>query len=53
MHFRKEKKKKKAFSYFYLNEFNVKDGFGNRTVTKIFDALSNEKKVWKKNKYTT
>ena len=49
MHFRK----KKTFSYFFLNEFNEKDDFGNCTVTKIFDAPSNDKKVWKKNKYAT
>ena len=35
-----------------LNEFNLKDGFENYTVAKIFDAPSNEKKVWKKKKKT-
>ena len=36
-----------------LNEFNLKDGFKNYTVAKIFYASSNEKKVWKeKKKYT-
>ena len=34
----------------FLNEFNLNDGFENYTVTKIFDAPSNDKKVWKKNK---
>ena len=33
-----------------LNEFNLKDGFENYTIAKIFDAPSNEKKVWKKKK---
>ncbi|XP_065637597.1 replication protein A 70 kDa DNA-binding subunit D-like [Quercus suber] len=28
-----------------LNEFNLKDGFENYTVAKIFDAPSNEKKI--------
>ena len=34
----------------HLNEFNLKDGFENYTVAKIFDAPSNEKKVWNKKK---
>ena len=34
-----------------LNKFNLKDGFENYTVVKIFDAPSNEKKVWKKKKH--
>ena len=33
-----------------LNEFNLKDGFENYLVAKIFYAPSNEKKVWKKKK---
>ena len=33
-----------------LNEFNLKDGFENYTVAKIFDAPSNEEKVWNKKK---
>ena len=33
-----------------MNEFNLKDGFENYTVAKIFDAPSNEKKVWKQKK---
>ena len=35
-----------------LNEFNLKDGFEIFIVAKISDAPSNEKKVWKKKKYT-
>ena len=35
-----------------LNEFNLKDGFKNYTVAKIFYASSNEKKVWKEKKNT-
>ena len=31
-----------------MNEFNLKDGFENYTVAKIFYAPSNDKKVWKK-----
>ena len=31
----------------HLNEFNLKDGFENYTVAKIFYAPSNDKKVWK------
>ena len=34
-----------------LNEFNLKDGFEDYTVAKIFDAPSNEKKVQKKKKH--
>ena len=33
-----------------MNEFNLKDGFENYTVAKIFYAPSNDKKVWKKKK---
>ena len=33
-----------------LNEFNLKDGFENYIVAKIFDAPSNEKKVWNEKK---
>ena len=33
-----------------LNEFNLKDGFENYIVAKIFDAPSNEKKVWNQKK---
>ena len=36
-----------------MNEFNLKYGFENYTVTKIFDASSNDKKVWKKKKVYT
>ena len=31
-----------------MNEFNLKDGFENYIVVKIFYAPSNDKKVWKK-----
>ena len=34
----------------HLNEFNLKDGFENYIVAKIFDAPSNEKKVWNEKK---
>ena len=34
-----------------LNEFNLNDGFENYIVAKIFDAPSNEKKVWNKKKH--
>ena len=37
----------------HLNEFNLKDGFKNYTVAKIFYAPSNEKKVWKEKKKNT
>ena len=33
-----------------LNEFNLMDGFENYIVAKIFDAPSNEKKVWNQKK---
>ena len=36
----------------HLNEFNLKDDFENYTAAKIFDAPSNDKKVWKKKKNT-
>ena len=34
----------------HLNEFNLNDGFENYIVVKIFDAPSNDKKVWKEKK---
>ena len=40
--------KKKCIFLLHLNEFNLKDGFENYTVTKIFYVPSNDKKVWKK-----
>ena len=40
-------KKKKIF-LLHLNEFNLKDGFENYLVAKIFYAPSNDKKVWEK-----
>ena len=42
------KKKKKRIFLLYLNEFNLNDGFENYIGAKIFDAPSNDKKVWKK-----
>ena len=47
---KKKKKRKKWISLLHLNEFNVKDGFENYIVVKIFYASSNDKKVWKKKK---
>ena len=45
--------KKKCIFLIHLNEFNLKDDFENYTIAKIFDAPSNDKKVWKKkNIYT-
>ena len=44
----KKKLGKKWISLLHLNEFNLKDGFENYIVAKIFDAPSNDKKVWKK-----
>ena len=35
-----------------MSEFNLKDGIENYIVAKIFDAPSNDKKVWKKKKNT-
>ena len=37
----------------HLNEFNLNDCFENYIVAKIFDASSNEKKVWKEKKTQT
>ena len=45
-----EKKKKKRIFLLHLNEFNLKDGFENYIVAKIFDAPSNDKKIWMKKK---
>ena len=51
MWFEKKKKLgKKWISLLHLNEFNLKDGFENYIVAKIFDAPSNDKKIWKKKK---
>ena len=47
---KKKKKGKKWISLLHLNEFNLKDGFENYIVVKIFDAPPNDKKVWKKKK---
>ena len=44
------KKKKKIF-LLHLNEFNLKEGFENYIVAKIFDAPSNKKKGKNKNIY--
>ena len=38
---------KKWIFLLHLNEFNLKDGFENYIVAKIFYAPSNDKKVWK------
>ena len=46
----KKKLGKKWIFLLHLNEFNLKDGFKNYIVVKIFDAPSNDKKVWKKKK---
>ena len=46
----KKKLGKKWIFLLHLNEFNLKDGFKNYIVVKIFDATSNDKKVWKKKK---
>ena len=48
----KKKLGKKWISLLHLNEFNLNDGFENYIVAKIFDVPSNDKKVWKKKKYT-
>ena len=49
MWFEKKKKLgKKWISLLHLNEFNLKDGFENYIVAKIFDAPSNDKKKKKK-----
>ena len=51
MWFEKKKKLgKKWISLLHLNEFNLKYGFENYIVVKIFDAPSNDKKIWKKKK---
>ena len=50
MWFEKKKKGKKWIYLLHLNEFNLKDGFENYIVAKIFYAPSNDKKVWKKRK---
>ena len=44
----KKKLGKNWISLIHLNEFNLKDGFENYIVAKIFYAPSNDKKVWKK-----
>ena len=41
------------FFLLHLNEFNLKDGFENYIVAKIFDVPSNDKNVWKKKKIYT
>ena len=42
---KKKNWKKKCIFLLHLNEFNLKDGFENYTVAKIFYAPSNDKKV--------
>ena len=49
----KKKLGKKWISLLHLNEFNLKDGFENYIVAKIFYAPSNDKKVRKKKKKNT
>ena len=44
----KKKKGKKWIFLIHLNEFNLMDSFEIYIVAKIFDAHSNDKKVWKK-----
>ena len=46
----KKKLGKKWISLLHLNEFNLKDGFKNYIVAKIFDAPSNDKNVCKEKK---
>ena len=46
----KKKLGKKWIFLLHLNEFNLKDGLENYIVAKIFDVLSNDKKVWKEKK---
>ena len=53
MCFEKKKLGKKWIFLLHLNEFNLKDGFENYIVAKIFDAPSSDKKVWKKKKKYT
>jgi len=43
--------KKKIF-LLHLNKLYLNDGFENYIVAKIFNAPSNDKKIWKKKKYT-
>ena len=50
MIWKKKKLGKKWIFLLHLNEFNLKDGFENYIVAKIFDAPSIDKKVWKKKK---
>ena len=49
----KKKLGKKWIFLLHLNEFNLKNGFENYIVAKIFDAPLNDKKVWKKKKKYT
>ena len=46
----KKKLEKKWISLLHLNEFNLKDGFENYIVAKIFYAPLNYKKIWKERK---
>ena len=46
----KKKLGKKWISLLHLNEFNLKDGFENYIVAKIFDAPLNDKKGMKAKK---
>ena len=49
----KKKLGKKWIFLLHFNEFNLKNGFENYIVAKIFDALANDKKVWKQKKKNT
>ena len=49
----KKKLGKKWISLLHLNEFNLKDGFENYIIAKIFYAPSNDKNVWKKKKHNS
>ena len=50
---KKKKKRKKWISLLHLNEFNLKDGFENYIVAKIFDAPSIEKRYGRKKKHNS
>ena len=50
MIWKKKKLGKKWISLLHLNEFNLKDGFENYRVAKIFDAPLNDKKGMKAKK---
>ena len=47
-----KKNGKKCIFLIHFNEFSLMGGFENYIVANIFDAPSNNKKVWKKKIYT-